>query len=50
MNIKILRIVATAGMLSLLLNTKLFGETPDTLWTRTYGGLKHDMAYSCTRN
>lgn len=45
-NIKFLGKITMGIMLSVFLFPQLFGETPDTLWTKTFGGYKHDMAYS----
>ena len=41
------RIIAlVVGMVLLLFTSSIYSQTPDTLWTKTYGGNNTDMGYS----
>jgi hypothetical protein len=44
---KDLRVICLVGMIMFILNvTNLFAQAPDTLWTKTYGGVSDDEGFS----
>jgi hypothetical protein len=45
--VKNLKVIYLVGMIMFILNvTNLFAQAPDTLWTKTYGGVSDDEGFS----